>query len=136
MCDVESFCYMPLCEELGYVPTEKYAHQPELLRHSQAIMAYYGLYDTACLGAEVSELRWAEEDGRWHISTDRGDQFHARFATVNFGVFSHPKLPATTVVGAGVEMFEVGPQSTPVHYRTARCCRWTVCSVQSAACGG
>ena len=31
MCDVESFCYMPLCEELGYAPSEKYAHQPELM---------------------------------------------------------------------------------------------------------
>ena len=35
MCDVESYIYLPLLEELGYVPTEKYARAPEILAHSQ-----------------------------------------------------------------------------------------------------
>ena len=94
MCDVESYVYMPLCEELGYVPTEKYAHQPELLAHSQAIMRHYDLYPSACLGAEVESLTWLEDLSRWRITTTRGDTILARFAIVNFGVFSHPKLPA------------------------------------------
>src|SRR5262245_57378715 len=37
MCDIESYIYLPLLEELGYVPTEKYAHAPEILAHCQAI---------------------------------------------------------------------------------------------------
>jgi cyclohexanone monooxygenase len=102
MCDVESYVYMPLCEELGYVPTEKYAHQPELLAHSRAIMAHYGLYARACLGTEVKELRWEEAAALWLIRTDRGDVIRARHAVVNFGVFSHPKLPAVP----GVADFE------------------------------
>jgi cyclohexanone monooxygenase len=27
MCDIESYTYMPLLEDLGYIPSEKYAHQ-------------------------------------------------------------------------------------------------------------
>src|ERR1700730_16666339 len=29
-CDIESYCYMPLLEETGYIPKEKYAYAPEL----------------------------------------------------------------------------------------------------------
>ena len=36
-CDVESYTYLPLLEELGYVPQEKYAFGTEILAHSQAI---------------------------------------------------------------------------------------------------
>jgi thioredoxin reductase len=102
MCDVESFCYMPLCEELGYVPSEKYAHQPELMRHSQRIMENFGLYERACFGTEVKALTWDEASSRWIITTDRGDRMRAKFAVCNFGVFSHPKLPAVP----GVPEFE------------------------------
>ena len=36
-CDIESYTYLPLLEELGYVPQEKYAFGNEILAHSQAI---------------------------------------------------------------------------------------------------
>ncbi len=32
-CDTASFVYMPLLEETGHMPTEKYAHGPEILEH-------------------------------------------------------------------------------------------------------
>lgn len=35
MCDVESYCYLPLLEELNYVPKNKYSFAPEILEHSQ-----------------------------------------------------------------------------------------------------
>ena len=60
MCDVESYCYLPLCEELGYTPAEKYCHQPEMLLHSQNIMVKYGLYAKAVFGTEVKEVRLKE----------------------------------------------------------------------------
>ena len=102
MCDVESYCYLPLCEELGYTPAEKYCHQPEMLLHSQNIMVKYGLYEKAVFGTEVKEVRWDDATERWIIHTDRGDAMKAKFVTVNFGVFSHPKLPAVP----GVQEFE------------------------------
>ena len=39
-CDVESYVYLPLCEELGFVPKEKYTHAPEILAHSRATVSY------------------------------------------------------------------------------------------------
>ena len=36
-CDVESYVYLPLLEELDYIPTQKYSQAPEILAHSQAI---------------------------------------------------------------------------------------------------
>ncbi|MGD8282136.1 MAG: NAD(P)-binding protein, partial [Gemmatimonadota bacterium] len=34
-CDTASMVYMPLLEETGHMPTEKYAHAPEILEHCQ-----------------------------------------------------------------------------------------------------
>jgi len=36
-CDVESYIYLPLLEETGYVPSEKYAKGPEIWEHSRRI---------------------------------------------------------------------------------------------------
>ena len=47
MCDVESYCYLPLLEELGYMPKHKYSFAPEILEHSQRIARHYRLYDNA-----------------------------------------------------------------------------------------
>ena len=46
-CDTASFVYMPLLEETGHVPTEKYAHAPEILEHSRRIGRQFRLYDDA-----------------------------------------------------------------------------------------
>jgi cation diffusion facilitator CzcD-associated flavoprotein CzcO len=94
MCDIEAYVYMPLCDEMDYIPKEKYAHQPEMLYHSQLIAKKYDLYENIVLQTEVKELRWNEQQKRWVIFTDRGDEMKAQFIIVNFGVFSHPKLPA------------------------------------------
>ncbi len=61
MCDVESYCYLPLLEELGYLPKHKYSFAPEILEHSRRIARHYRLYDDALLQTGVTELRWDEE---------------------------------------------------------------------------
>jgi cation diffusion facilitator CzcD-associated flavoprotein CzcO len=93
MCDVESYIYLPLLEELGYVPKEKYTHAPEILAHSRAIGEKYDLYENACFQTEVTEMRWDEEAGRWIISTNRGDRMRARFVAMANGPLHRPKLP-------------------------------------------
>ncbi len=92
-CDTTSFVYMPLLEETGHMPTEKYAHGPEILEHSQRIAQHYGLYDQAILGTEVTELRWDDDAGRWLIRTDRGDELRARHVAMGTGPLHRPKLP-------------------------------------------
>ena len=92
-CDVESYIYLPLLEELGYMPKEKYSHAPEILEHSRAIGRHFDLYDGALFQTGVKELRWSEDERRWHVSTDRGDVIRARFVSLASGPLNRPKLP-------------------------------------------
>ncbi|MCV7257301.1 flavin-containing monooxygenase [Mycobacterium shimoidei] len=92
-CDVESYVYMPLLEELGYIPTEKYAKGEEIFAHCRRVAEHYDLYRNACLQTEVREIRWDADQSRWLISTDRGDAIHARFVAMANGYLQKPKLP-------------------------------------------
>src|SRR5947209_891711 len=73
MCDTAAMIYLPLLEETGYRPTQKYTQAPEILEHCQRIARHFGLYDDACFSTGVTELRWDDEAARWIILTDRGD---------------------------------------------------------------
>lgn len=99
-CDVESYVYMPLLEELGYTPTEKYAKGPEIFAHCRRIARHYDLYRDACLRTEVREIRWNDAESRWIIRTDRGDQMRARFVSMANGYQAKPKLPGIEGLGA------------------------------------
>jgi cyclohexanone monooxygenase len=101
MCDVESYIYLPLLEELGTIPTEKYARAPEILAHSQAIGRKYDLYRGACFQTEVTELRWDEGVASWIVATNRGDRIRARFVVMANGPLNRPKLPGIP----GIESF-------------------------------
>ncbi len=101
-CDTASMIYMPLLEETGHMPSEKYAHAPEILEHCQRIGRNFGLYDNALFHTEVKDIRWDGETHRWHIKTDRGDAFTAQFIGMGTGPLHVPKLPGI----AGVESFK------------------------------
>jgi len=101
-CDIESYIYLPLLEELDYVPKEKYSRAPEIFAHAKAIAEKFDLYRNACLQTEVTELRWDEERSRWIISTNRGDAMKARFVCLSNGFLQKPKLPGIP----GVESFQ------------------------------
>ena len=92
-CDTESYIYMPLLEETGYIPERKYARAPELLEHSRRIGRHFGLYDKACFQTIVREIRFDEETARWRITTNRDDLFEARFVVLASGLLHRPKLP-------------------------------------------
>ena len=92
-CDVESYVYIPLLEELGYVPTEKYAKGAEIFAHCQRIAKHYDLYHDACLQTDVHEIRWEEASSRWIIRTNRGDEISAKFVSMANGYQAKPKLP-------------------------------------------
>ncbi len=92
-CDVESYVYMPLLEETGYLPTEKYAKGPEIFAHCRRIAEHYDLYRNACLHTEVRQIRWDEAGERWIVETDRGDAIRARFVSMANGYLQKPKLP-------------------------------------------
>ena len=101
-CDTASMVYMPLLEETGHMPTEKYAHGPEIREHCQRIGKHFGLYDEALFHTEVTALEWNDERARWRVRTNRGDDFTARFVSMGIGPLHVPKLPGIP----GIDEFE------------------------------
>jgi cyclohexanone monooxygenase len=101
-CDIESYIYMPMLEETGYVPTEKYAKAPEIFAHCQRIAKQFDLYTKALFQTLVQEVRWQDDSGRWEISTNRGDKIRARFLIIAGGILHKAKLPGIP----GVETFK------------------------------
>ena len=93
-CDIESYIYMPLLEETGYVPSEKFTTATELREHAQRIARHYGLYRDACFGTEVTRLEWDEEEARWIVHTMQRDRMRARFIFDAPGPLQRTHLPA------------------------------------------
>ncbi|MFD4668914.1 flavin-containing monooxygenase [Lentzea sp. NPDC058450] len=100
-CDIESYVYLPLLDELGHVPEWKYAPGEEIRRHARAIGEHFDLYRDACFQTAVTELRWDEDAARWIVSTDRGDRMRARYVVMSNGTLDRPKLPGIP----GIETF-------------------------------
>ena len=100
-CDTASMVYMPLLEETGHRPTEKYAHGPEILAQCRRIARQYRLYDKALFQTEVTGAEWDEDAGRWTITTNRGDRFTATYLGLGTGPLHVPKLPGIP----GIESF-------------------------------
>jgi len=101
-CDVEAYVYLPLLEELEYMPTQKYIPAAEIWAHAKAIGRHYDLYDQALFQTGVTDLSWDNDIKRWIVSTDRGDRIRARYVAIANGLLSKPKLPGIP----GVEDFE------------------------------
>lgn len=93
---------MPLLEETGYIPTEKYAKAPELQEHARRIGRHFGLYEKAIFHTEANKITWSESSSRWLIETDRGDTIRARFFATASGPLNMPKLPGVP----GIETFK------------------------------
>jgi len=101
-CDIESYCYLPLLEELDYMPKEKYSFAAEIYEHSQRIGKHYGLYERTWFQTRVRSVDWDEDLRRWRISTNRDDDIKARFVIMALGPASRPKLPGIP----GIDEFE------------------------------
>jgi SnoaL-like domain len=101
-CDTSAMIYMPLLEETGHMPAERYAHAPEIRAHCDRIARQYGLYDNALFHTEVTDLEWDASGCRWIVRTNRGDEFTAQFVGIGTGPLHVPKLPGIP----GIETFE------------------------------
>jgi cation diffusion facilitator CzcD-associated flavoprotein CzcO len=110
MCDIESYSYIPMLEELDYIPSRRYAFGEEILQHLEAIAQRYDLVADAMFHTGVTRAHWDEEAARWRVRTDRGDTVTCRFYVLAVGILNLMKLP----VIAGMEDF-AGPS-----FHTAR----------------
>jgi cation diffusion facilitator CzcD-associated flavoprotein CzcO len=101
MCDTESYIYLPLLDEIDYVPERKYSFAPEILSHAQRIAKRYDLYSDALFQTSVTDVAWDEARKRWIIRTDRDDEITAQFVILALGSLNYPKLPNLP----GIEQF-------------------------------
>lgn len=101
-CDIESYIYLPLLEETGYMPTKKYAKAPEIFAHCQRIGQQFDLYDKALFQTEIADLSWEDGASRWRLLTERGDVLRARFVIIAGGILHKAKLPGIP----GIELFK------------------------------
>jgi len=101
-CDIESYMYLPLLEETGYIPKERYSFAPEIQEHAKRIGKHFNLYDRACFQTQIRDARWDENTSRWTVTTDRNDSLKARFIVMSSGPLNRPKLPAIP----GIENFK------------------------------
>jgi cation diffusion facilitator CzcD-associated flavoprotein CzcO len=93
MCDVESYMYLPMLEELDYVPTRRYAFGEEILGHLQAIAGQFDLVDDALFHTGVTRAEWQEDVSRWRIRTDRDDEVSCHWYVLAVGILNLMKLP-------------------------------------------
>lgn len=98
-CDVESYIYMPLLEETGYIPSKRYADGAEIFEHAQRIGRHYDLYRGALFQTTVTETRWIEDASRWEVRTNRGDVLRSRFLLRANGPLNKPQLPRVPGIG-------------------------------------
>ncbi len=91
-CDVESYSYLPLLEEMGYIPTMKFASGFEIMEYCQKMAEKFGFYDHCLFHTTVEKTKWDEDTGRWTVFTDRGDAIASRFVVLANGILTTPKL--------------------------------------------
>ncbi len=93
MCDVESYIYLPMLEELGYVPKDRYASGQEILEHLERIADRYDLVADGLFHTDVQRAEWDDADARWHVHTDHGDHLRARWYVLAVGILNLLKIP-------------------------------------------
>jgi cation diffusion facilitator CzcD-associated flavoprotein CzcO len=74
--------------------SERYASQPELLRYADHVADRFDLRRDIRLNTRVVTAAFDDAVSRWHVHTDRGDTFDARFVVMAIGPLSSPNTPA------------------------------------------
>lgn len=98
-CDNDAYCYLPLLEETGFMPSAKFANGFEIRDYLNMIVDKFELRENGLFHTLVRSLRWDEEIKRWHVLTDRGDNIRARFVVMANGLLNIPKLPGIPGIG-------------------------------------
>ena len=91
-CDVESYSYLPLLEEMDYIPSMKFAAGFEIMEYCQKMAEKFGFYDKCLFHTTVEKTEWDEASTRWTVHTDRGDAMRAKFVVLANGILTTPKL--------------------------------------------
>ncbi len=137
-CDNDAYCYIPLLEELDFMPSKKFADGAEIFQHCRNIGKHFGLYDGALFSTQVRELRWDDGDQaladqhrprRRHPGPVRG---HG--AGLLQPARSCPASPASRTSRASTcSTPRAGTTTTPAATPTAACTSWPTSASPSSA---
>ena len=101
-CDVESYTYLPLLEETGFMPTKRYSSATEIFEYCQLIGRRFELYPHALFQTEIADAVWHDDEGRWLVTTSRGDEIRCKYFVTAGGILHKAKLPGIP----GIDTFE------------------------------
>ncbi|KAK1779074.1 hypothetical protein QBC45DRAFT_412650 [Copromyces sp. CBS 386.78] len=114
-CDVESYIYMPLLEETGYMPKQKYSPGSELREHAERIATQFELHDKTLFRSNAKAATWDEEEKLWTVQVTEGRgpnepsrelTLKCQYLLVASGVLNVPHVPKIHgLEGFGGEMF-------------------------------
>lgn len=101
MCDVESYIYIPLLEETGYMPKRKYAGGEEIRDALDLLAQKFRLHDRAMFQTRGKALTWDASATNWQcevIAQPKGEaektvKFTADYVVLSSGGFTDPKIP-------------------------------------------
>ncbi|KAI0535498.1 hypothetical protein GGR58DRAFT_504240 [Xylaria digitata] len=111
-CDIEAYIYLPLLEEMGFMPTHKYAAGVEIRNYLKAVVRKYELEDKILFRAQVNRAEWNNDAHRYKVdlTTWRGPDgrergslsVNAEFVYMTAGLLATPQVPK----GVGIEGFK------------------------------
>lgn len=92
-CDIPSYLY-----SYSFAPrttwTQKYARQPEILQYFRDVADQFDIRKSVRFGQTVREARYDEASKLWHVTTESGEVWKARFLVSAVGQLNRPKIPA------------------------------------------
>ncbi|WQF79216.1 Putative FAD/NAD(P)-binding domain superfamily [Colletotrichum destructivum] len=121
MCDVEGYCYLPLLEETGYVPSKRYPTGDEIREQCERVARHSNLRGQ--FGTTTTHHQWDEASRRWVVEMERGTgpgqtpeclTVKCQFLITAGGVHPSPQIPRLN----GLNVFRSVPGKQVIH--TAR----------------
>lgn len=106
MCDIESYIYLPLLEETGYMPKRKYAGGLEIREYADLLADKYHLRPRAMFQTSGKSLKWDEDHWKCTLVQKVKGQplnkvtINADFIVIASGTFTYPKLPNLPGLGS------------------------------------
>ncbi|MEB3023096.1 flavin-containing monooxygenase [[Mycobacterium] crassicus] len=91
-CDVPSHLY-----SFSFEPkatwSRLFSPQPEILDYLKDVTDKYGLRRRIRFGSKVTRAAWDDEEFRWHVFTEDGQEYVAQFVVSGVGGLHIPRLP-------------------------------------------
>ncbi|MET0363512.1 MAG: NAD(P)/FAD-dependent oxidoreductase [Sphingobium sp.] len=99
-CDNDAYCYLPLLEQTGFMPSQKFSEGKEIQGYCRFIADQAGFAERALFHTQITDLKWDDAAQNWQVGTSRGDDIRAKFVIMACGVMNMPKLPNIPGIGS------------------------------------